>query len=68
MAKRKGGSKATGFEPQEQPAPKRRRRAYEGAMVSRLTSDWVTSSTSADAEIDGSLIRLRKGSYNSHKW
>ena len=49
MAKRKGGSKATGFEPQEQPAPKRRRRAYEGAMVSRLTSDWVTSSTSADA-------------------
>jgi lambda family phage portal protein len=38
------------------------RRAYEGAMVSRLTSDWVTSSTSADAEIDGSLIRLRNRS------
>ena len=31
-------------------------------MVSRLTSDWVTSSTSADAEIDGSLIRLRNRS------
>lgn len=39
-----------------------RRRAYEGAMVSRLTADWVTSSTSADAEIDGSLIRLRNRS------
>lgn len=37
----------------------RRRRAYEGAMLNRLTLDWVTSSTSADAEIDGSLIRLR---------
>jgi len=36
-----------------------RRRAYEGAMISRLTSDWVTSGTSADAEIDGSLVRLR---------
>jgi len=69
MAKRKRSGKASGgriagggFEPQEQPAPKRRRRAYEGAMVSRLTSDWVTSSTSADAEIDGSLIRLRNRS------
>ena len=39
-----------------------RRRAYEGAMVSRLTADWVTSSTSADAEIDGSLVRLRNRS------
>lgn len=49
--------------PQSQPAaPRRGRRAYEGAMVSRLTSDWVTSSTSADAEIDGSLIRLRNRS------
>ena len=42
--------------------PRRGRRAYEGAMVSRLTSDWVTSSTSADAEIDGSLVRLRNRS------
>lgn len=56
MAKRKA-------KPQSQPAaPRRGRRAYEGAMVSRLTSDWVTSSTSADAEIDGSLIRLRNRS------
>lgn len=39
-----------------------RRRAYEGATVSRLTADWVTSSTSADAEIDGSLVRLRNRS------
>ena len=39
-----------------------RRRAYEGAMVSRLTADWVTSSTSADAEIDGSLVKLRNRS------
>ena len=31
-------------------------------MVSRLTADWVTSSTSADAEIDGSLVRLRNRS------
>jgi lambda family phage portal protein len=36
-----------------------RRRLYEGAKISRLTSDWVTSSTSADAEISGSMIRLR---------
>ena len=39
--------------------PQPRRRMYEGATISRLTSDWVTSSTSADAEIDGSLVRLR---------
>jgi capsid protein len=45
------------------PAPAApRRRAYEGAMVSRLTADWVTSSTSADAEIDGSIVRLRNRS------
>lgn len=36
-----------------------RRRLYEGAKISRLTSDWVTSSTSADAEISGSMVRLR---------
>jgi len=39
-----------------------RQRAYEGAMMSRLTADWLTSSTSADAEIDGSLVRLRNRS------
>jgi lambda family phage portal protein len=45
------------------PAPAApRRRAYEGAMMSRLTADWVTGSTSADAEIDGSLVRLRNRS------
>jgi lambda family phage portal protein len=57
-------SKRKGKRPQQQSpsAPNRGRRAYEGAMVSRLTSDWVTSSTSADAEIDGSLISLRNRS------
>lgn len=33
-------------------------RLYEGARLSRI-SDWVTSSTSADAEINGSLVLLR---------
>jgi len=32
---------------------------YEGATVSRLTTDWVAGGTSADAEINGSLSRLR---------
>ena len=36
-----------------------RRRMYEGAKINRLTADWVTSSTSADAEIGSSMIRLR---------
>lgn len=45
--------------PQQQ-AP--RRRMYEGAKVSRLTSDWVTAGTSADAEIKSSLPRLRNRS------
>jgi lambda family phage portal protein len=40
------------------PAPPRRR-MYEGATIGRLTTDWVTSSTSADAKINSSLIRLR---------
>jgi len=47
-------------EQQQQKRP--RRRAYEGALTSRLTANWITSSTSADAEIDGSLIRLRNRS------
>jgi lambda family phage portal protein len=46
--------------PETLPAP--RRRMYEGAKVSRLTSDWVTGGTSADAEIKGSLPRLRNRS------
>jgi lambda family phage portal protein len=60
MAKRKR-SKVTNPPPAAMPQ-RRGRRAYEGAMVSRLTSDWVTSNTSADAEIDGSLVRLRNRS------
>ena len=39
--------------------PRRGRRGYEGAKFSRLTADWVTASTSADAEISGSMVRLR---------
>ncbi len=42
--------------------PEPRRRMYEGAKVSRLTSDWVTAGTSADAEIKSSLARLRNRS------
>ena len=46
--------------PADQPAPRRRgRRMYEGAVISRLTSDWVTSGSSVDAEIWGSLRTLR---------
>lgn len=44
--------KAFGYEPI-------RRRAYQGARMSRLTADWVTSGTSADAEIKGSIKTLR---------
>ena len=46
--------RALGYEPRRP-----RRRQYEGATMSRLTSSWVTSGTSADAEINGSLARLR---------
>ena len=42
--------------PREQP---RRRRSYAGAIVSRLTSDWLSTRTSADAEIRNSLSKLR---------
>lgn len=45
-----------------EPMPAPRRRMYQGAMVGRLTSDWVTAGTSADAEIKGSLPRLRNRS------
>lgn len=34
-------------------------RTYAGAVGGRLTADWVTAGTSADAEILGSLNRLR---------
>ena len=46
--------RAMGFEPVR---PKLR--AYQGARVSRLTSDWVTSGTSADSEIKSSFKSLR---------
>jgi len=46
--------KAMGFEPM-----RAQRRAYQGARVSRLTADWVTSSTSADSEIKSSFKSLR---------
>ena len=39
--------------------PKPRGRAYAGAAVSRLTADWITSNTSADAEIWRDIRRLR---------
>ena len=46
--------KAMGFEP-----VRPRARAYQGARVSRLTADWVTSGTSADSEIKSSFKALR---------
>ena len=48
--------RAMGFEPVRRRRP---RRMYEGATVSRLTTDWIAGGTSADAEINGSLTRLR---------
>lgn len=46
--------KAMGFEP-----VRPRQRAYMGARVSRLTSDWVTAGTSADVEFKSSFKALR---------
>jgi len=46
--------RAMGFEPLRP-----QRRAYQGARVSRLTADWVTSGTSADSEIKSSFKALR---------
>ena len=39
--------------------PLKNLRAYQGALVSRLTSDWMSSQLSADAEIRNSLRKLR---------
>lgn len=50
---------ALGFKQAEPLAQAPRRRMYEGALISRLTSDWVTSGSSADAEIWSSLRTLR---------
>jgi lambda family phage portal protein len=35
------------------------KRAYAGAMIGRLVSDWIAMGTSSDAEIRGSLASLR---------
>ncbi len=45
--------------PEPMPTPPRRRRAYMGARLSRLTADWFAGQTSADAEIKTSLKKLR---------
>lgn len=50
---------ALGFGPKQPQQPKRRRRSYAGAIINRLTSDWIANSTSADAEIKTSLRKLR---------
>lgn len=51
---------ALGFGRQQSPEPPRsRRRMYAGARLNRLTADWFTSNTSADAEIKTSLRKLR---------
>ena len=42
-----------------QPIGKPQQRAYQGARMSRLTADWVTSGTSADSEIKSSFKALR---------
>jgi lambda family phage portal protein len=47
-----------GSKPEAQPA-RRRRRTYAGAVINRLTSDWIANGTSADAEIKTSLRKLR---------
>lgn len=38
------------------------KRSYQAAMIDRLVSDWVASTTSADAEIRGSLTTVRNRS------
>ena len=45
--------------PWQKKEKKQNKRAYAGAMLGRLVSDWITASTSADAEIKQSLRRLR---------
>lgn len=41
---------------------KPQRRMFAGASVGRLTADWIAGGTSADAEINSSLVRLRNRS------
>lgn len=51
---------ALGFKAKaEPPAAQPRRRSYEGALMSRLTSDWISQGTSQDAEVRGSMRILR---------
>lgn len=45
-------------QPQEPAAPVRRR-SYGGALLSRLTADWISQGTSQDAETRGSMRILR---------
>ena len=48
-----------GLQPIPRDQPRRRRRSYAGAIVSRLTNDWMSTQASADAEIRNSLRKLR---------
>lgn len=48
--------------PAPAPAPVARKRSFEGAVYNRLVADWITSSTSIDAEIRKDLKKLRERS------
>jgi lambda family phage portal protein len=50
---------ALGFGKPAAPTPAPRRRMYQGALISRLTADWLATQASADAEIRTSLRKLR---------
>ncbi len=60
LAKRFGYVRAPG-----QGAP--RRRGYESARTSRLTSDWLAPGTSADAELRGAVCTLRAKSREAER-
>ena len=52
---------AFGFGPTKPATPTRppARRQYQGALISRLTADWLATQASADAEIRTSIRKLR---------
>lgn len=50
---------AFGFGPTKPAARPLARRQYQGALISRLTADWLATQSSADAEIRTSLRKLR---------
>ena len=50
----------TAGEPNPTVIPTPKKRMFQGAAVSRLTAGWVADGTSADAEIKGSIKRLRQ--------